>query len=99
MNFRTTAAVLLTCSLAIGAGCNKGPSMVHVRGTVMNKDGSPLKGGVRVVRFEPASDSEATLRKAASGEIAQDGSFELFTRRPGDGIVTGKYNVTFTVWK
>ena len=53
---------------------------------------------MRVVQFQPAADSPAKIRKAASGEIGEDGSFEAFTRKPGDGVIIGKYDVTFSVW-
>jgi hypothetical protein len=33
----------------------------------------------------------------ATGEIRADGSFDLFTRKPGDGVIAGKYAVLFTV--
>jgi hypothetical protein len=91
----TAALPLIVLSL----GCNRGPTMVQVRGKVLNKDGSPLKGGIRVVRFQPVEDLKTDGQRVASGEIGKDGSFELFTRRPGDGIMPGTYNVSFTVWK
>src|SRR4051812_2075790 len=91
--------LLLMIAFAAVVGCNKGPSMVHVKGKVSYTDGSPLKGGVRVVRFEPTQDMPAEKRRVASGPIDNDGSYELFTRRPGDGVIPGTYNVTFTVWK
>ena len=85
--------------IIVAAGCSKGPAVFQVRGKVMYKDGSAPRGGVRVVRFEPTRDSSAERRRVASGQIETDGSFELFTRRPGDGVFPGEYNVTFTVWK
>ena len=66
-------------------------------GRVQYSDGTPITGAVRVIRLEPTQDSTATIRKAASGTIAEDGTFELFTRRPGDGVYAGKYAVTFSV--
>src|SRR5690242_15878419 len=71
------------------AGCNKGSSTAHVSGKVTFADGSPLKGGVRVVRFEPTQDMPTDKRRVASGGIENDGSYELFTRKPGDGIIPG----------
>jgi hypothetical protein len=73
--------------------------MVQVRGNVHYKDGAPVTGGVRVIRFEPTANSPAQVRRTASGMIEDDGSFELFTRKPGDGVYLGEYAVTFTVWK
>ena len=91
--------IALVLVVAVTAGCSKGPAMVHVSGKVLNKDGSVPKGGVRSIRFEPTQDTSAESRRVASGAIGDDGSYELFTKKPGDGILRGKYNVTFTVWK
>jgi len=71
--------------------------MAQVRGHVFYKDGSVPKGAVAVIRFEPAQDSDAEVRKAATGSIESDGSFQMMTRKPGDGVFLGKYNVTFAV--
>lgn len=91
--------VALALSTIVLAGCNRGPRMVQVSGKVLYKDGSVPKGGVRVVRFEPAKETTAVQRRTASGDIGQDGSFQLYTRVPGDGILPGDYAVTFTIWK
>lgn len=92
---RFLAAALCVANLV---GCSRGPAVADVRGKVLNRDGSVPRGAVRIVRFEPLGDSQAEIRKTASGEInAADGSFELFTRRPGDGVYLGKYAVTFAV--
>lgn len=97
---RGLAYVLLAVpSLTFLAGCNRGSAVAQVSGKVLYKDGSVPKGGVRIVRFEPTDDSPAEIRRAAGGAIAADGSFELSTRKPGDGIYLGKYAVTFTVVK
>ncbi len=54
--------------------------------------------GVRYIRFECTADTGAAVRKGASGIINDDGSFELFTRRPGDGVNYGTYAVTFAIF-
>jgi hypothetical protein len=83
---------------AVVTGCGQDSPVAQVKGKVLYKDGSVPKGAIRVVRFEPAVDSTSVVRKAASSDIdAADGSFELFTRKPGDGVYRGKYKVTFTV--
>jgi hypothetical protein len=91
---------LIGCSLPLAifglAGCGA-KEAYQVSGSVQYTDGSPITGGVRVVRFQPTDDSTATVRKSASADIAPDGSFTLFTRRPGDGVFRGKYAVTFSV--
>jgi hypothetical protein len=81
--------------LCVVAGCGKSHPMARVRGKVEFPDGKIPAAGVRMIRFECAADSDATLRKGATGSINDDGSFELYTRRPGDGVHLGKYDVTF----
>jgi hypothetical protein len=93
-SFIRRGALALALLLQIGCG---GRESYDVTGRVQYKDGSPITGGVRVIRLEPTQDSGAVIRKAASSPIAEDGSFEMFTRRPGDGVIPGKYVVTFTV--
>lgn len=80
-------------------GCHRGPAMAQVRGKVLYKDGSVPKGGVRTVRFEPTIDTTAEIRKGATGQIESDGSFQMSTRKVGDGVYLGKYAVTFAIWK
>ncbi len=80
------------------SGCNR-PATAQVSGKVLYKDGTVPKGGVRTIQFQPMADTKAEIRKAASGEIQPDGSFKVYTRKPGDGIFLGKYAVTFSVWK
>src|SRR5262245_23636231 len=92
--------LLISCSCLLPAsGCHGGPAMAQVRGKVLYKDGSVPKGGVCAVNLMPTSASTAEVRKAASSKIGPDGSFELYTRIPGDGVYLGEYAVTFAVWK
>ena len=58
----------------------------RLTGKVIYKDGSVPKGPVCVVRFEPAKDSTASMARSGTGAIGPDGSFELCTRKPGDGV-------------
>ncbi|HEY3391187.1 MAG TPA: hypothetical protein VGK58_00660 [Lacipirellulaceae bacterium] len=92
----TWSLLLLAVGLGSQSGCG-GRTTYDVTGRATYEDGSPIVGGVRVIRLEPAGDTTATIRKAASGYLGQDGSFEMFTRKPGDGVIPGKYFVTFTV--
>jgi hypothetical protein len=73
--------------------------MYQVSGKVLYKDGSVPKAPVALVRFEPTQDSKAEIRKSATGEIGPDGSFTLYTRKPGDGVFPGEYHVAFTLCK
>ena len=71
--------------------------MYQVRGKVTYKDGSVPKGILAIVTLTPTGDSSATVRKGASGPIQSDGTFEMVTRVPGDGVHRGEYAVTFRV--
>jgi len=95
-HLRWLAAGVLAMGLVAHTGCG-GRETYQVSGRAQYKDGSPITGGVRVIRLDPAQDTSAEIRKAASSNIAEDGSFEMFTRRPGDGVIPGRYAVTFTV--
>ena len=92
--------VLVVCVLCLSAilGCGGRAGTAQVKGRVLYKDGTVPTGGVCVVQFMPAEDSTAKIRKAASGEIQKDGWFQAYTRKPGDGVFVGKYDVTFSVW-
>jgi hypothetical protein len=94
---RLFAAAGLALGFVVVVGCGGGNEAYQVSGRAQYKDGSPITGGVRIIRLEPTQDSTAKIRKAASGMIAEDGSFEMFTRKPGDGVYAGKYAVTFSV--
>lgn len=91
------AVLFMTIGLG-GAGCGSGgPQMGAVDGTVVYQDGTPVHGGVAVIRFEPIGRSAEGYSKAASADIAKDGTYELQTIRPGDGALYGAYKVVFTV--
>lgn len=81
------------------SGCGKSNPVAQVSGKVVFKNGTMPPAGVRVVRLEPTADSNMAVRKGASGRIGDDGSFEIFTRKPGDGVHYGTYAVTFAFWK
>jgi hypothetical protein len=61
--------------------------MYPVRGKVLFKDGTPLKGGLVV--FESVDNP----RVMARGDIGSDGTFSLGTKNPGDGALPGKHRV------
>lgn len=84
------------CVLAVG--CGETPT-AQVSGRAEFIDGSPLTGAVRTVTLSPTEDSTAKVRKAAQATIESDGSFKLYTRKPGDGVFKGDYAVVFTVLK
>ncbi|TWT74531.1 hypothetical protein Pla123a_33540 [Posidoniimonas polymericola] len=96
---RLALALLLLAAAPALLGCSGRPATAQVSGKVLYKDGSVPEGGVCLVQFQPTDDSTAEVRKAASGAIQPDGTFEVYTRKPGDGIFLGKYAVTFSIWK
>jgi hypothetical protein len=89
---------LLAAGLSGFVGCGSGHSVAQVRGKVVFPDGKVPQVGIRMIRFECAKDTDAAVRKGASGKINDDGSFELYTRKPGDGVHYGKYDVTFAIF-
>jgi hypothetical protein len=98
---RKVAWMALTLiSLGFAAGCgDSGPprlDLVEVDGQ-LQVDGKPF-GPVMTIDFvpvDPPESSEASL-PAASGPVADDGTFQLKTYEEGDGIPEGKYQVTIT---
>lgn len=98
---RFYAVLLLTAAAYLGglAGCGKSHPVAQVGGKITFKDSSLRNAAIRMVRFEPIADANTTIRKGASGVINEDGSFELYTRRPGDGVHIGKYAVTFAFYR
>lgn len=75
------ACCVVACLLAVGCGKCK------VKGKVTFADGSPLTAGT--VNF---TDDKNLFR----GEIQNDGTFEMKTFKPGDGIDPGTYKVYLT---
>ncbi len=74
--------VLIWCLTGCGAG------LQPVRGTVKLADGKPAAGSQVV--FEGGPEGK---KVSARGDVREDGSFELSTYKPGDGVPTGKYKV------
>jgi len=82
-------------ALLCGSGCSSTSDAATkpigqtfpVSGSVVLKNGSPLKEG-RVVLV-----GEDPTTPPSSGEIQADGKFTLTTKSPGDGAVAGKYKV------
>lgn len=98
---RSLLCLILTSSFVVAlAGCHHGPPIARVRGKVHFKDGTIPKGDLAIVKFNPAQNSKSEFRKSATGTIdPQDGSFDMNTRKAGDGVHFGDYTVTFTVAK
>jgi hypothetical protein len=95
----STPLLIVAVSFVGLVGCGKSQPVAQLRGKINFKDVSIQNAGIRMVRFEPTADTNAVVRKGASGTINDDGSFELYTRRPGDGVHYGKYAVTFAFYR
>lgn len=78
-------------------GCETGPVLLPVKGTVKFDDGSSPQGEVCDVRFEPSGNNPKT--KMARGEIKADGSFQLMTMEPADGAYAGEYKVVVEIYE
>jgi hypothetical protein len=72
--------------LCAATGCGSRLSAVH--GTVTLEDGKPLTRGMVILE-----GGEAGAAVMARGEIKPDGSYQLSTYKPGDGVPPGKYRV------
>jgi hypothetical protein len=100
-NDHYSARLFLITAVYLGVivGCGRSQPVARVSGKINFKDASLQNAGIRMVRLEPTADTSATIRKGASAPINEDGSFELYTRRPGDGVYLGKYAVTFAFYR
>ncbi len=76
-------AALALAALGL-SGCGGG--LYPVRGTVTLDDGTPVTKGLVV--FERVDGGPAVT---ARGQIQPDGSYELSTNKPGDGVPPGRY--------
>ncbi len=96
--FKLGACPWLLAICCVCAGCSdSGPPMSQVTGKVLFKDGTIPKGAQTIVTFRPAPDSEAEVKKGAGGSINPDGTYDVFTMKPGDGVYYGKYKVIFAI--
>jgi hypothetical protein len=81
-------ALALLAFIAVGCG---GSRQYPVTGKVVLPNGSPLTGGMVV--FHPRVGEGL---HSANGPIGSDGTYELRTFKPGDGVMPGTYKVTIT---
>src|SRR5437764_1356216 len=79
-------SAVVCCVLVAVTGCGAG--LQPVRGTVKLPDGKPAAGSQVV--FEGGLEGK---KVSARGDVQSDGSFELSTYKPGDGVPPGKYKV------
>jgi hypothetical protein len=81
---RRVLPVALVLALGVTAGCGKG--RYPVRGKVTLEDGTPLTKGLVV--FESTEEKPPIT---ARGDIQADGTYQLGTDKPGNGVPAGKY--------
>jgi hypothetical protein len=83
---RHSTVFVSTALLLVLSGCDSQPETFLVHGMVVYPDGKPLTEGT--VEFETLN-----LKKpiTASGEINEDGTFQLGTYEVNDGAIAGKH--------
>ena len=86
--FKSLSLVSIICLLA---GCTTSSDMSPVSGTVKS-DGKLLTEGE--VAFHPAGGGRPSY-----GTIQDDGSYQLMTKKLGDGVSPGSYRVTIKAEK
>jgi hypothetical protein len=88
---------LLVVAAAFMAGCG-GSEAIQVTGAVVNADGSPVQCESGKVLFQPTATGE-NAGEHATGDVKPDGTFELMTKVPGDGVKPGHYKVVLQLFK
>ncbi len=91
---------LLPLVALVLTGCGESEvELAPAGGTVKFTDGTVPQGETAIVNFSPSGKDKKALKKGASADIQPDGSFQLMTVEPGDGVIPGKYKVTIIVHK
>ncbi len=81
---------LLATAWVAGCGSSSAPKTIKAQGKV-TFDGKSL--GVGRVIFQPVKPAEGCPSRPAIGSLQADGSFELSSFQPGDGLVPGEYQI------
>lgn len=94
---RVRVSLFVLASLVL-CGCNSDRMDLHpASGTVAFEDGSIPQGEMATITFTPLNAMEG---KGASSKIESDGTFQLWTIKPGDGgALAGEYRVTLSITK
>jgi hypothetical protein len=85
---------LLAC---VSLGCNSGPAISPVSGTVKFEEGSFPACEIASVQFVPVQRTD--ISQTSTGMIQADGTYKLSTFNPDDGAMPGEYKVTFQIHK
>ena len=90
------AGLMVTAAIVGLPGCGGSPSVqeelkgLHpVKGTIKSNVGSVA--GMTIHMFPNSAEA-----RESSGEVKADGTFELFSRKPGDGASDGDYKIYFS---
>ena len=89
------SASLLLMVVALAAGCGDGRNARYPVGGVVKVDGEPLKFGS--ITFLPIKEGDEKIRAGGgSFETNADGSYQVTSFEPNDGLLKGKYKVYIT---
>jgi len=80
------AALLFGPCWGCGPSSGTPVTLIPVKGKVTYK-GQPVTKGI--IQFEPDG-----YGRTASGHLQSDGTFELTTLKPGDGVVAGEHRIS-----
>lgn len=96
MNLPRSRFAFFALLISLTAGCSGDRMDLHpVSGTVKYEDGSVPEGEMSTITFVPVNAMEG---KGASSNVESDGSFQLWTLKPGDGgALAGEYRVTLSI--
>ncbi len=87
------AWLIIGAAACAGCGSGSSPDLIPIRGEVVYR-GKPLGDGQ--VIYLPA---EPGAGRQASGQIQADGSFQLTTREPNDGVFKGNYKIAIYAYE
>lgn len=92
--FRSALILLIASVSGCGGSSNpEGVTLVQAKGKIL-VDGKPVAG--LSIQLNPRFDWKSDAVPYPHATTDQDGSFLLETFRPGDGAVSGDYEVTIT---
>ena len=83
---------LLLTAILLAAGCGDGRDARYPTGGTVTVDGEPLKFGS--VTFMPIQGT--TKARPGGGSLSSDGTYQISSFTPNDGLLKGKYKVSIT---
>lgn len=96
-SLRCTASFVLLAGLAALLGCGEDRGLVPVRGRI-TFDGAEMPGK-GYLRFVPLEVAAGYTRRAGLGQFEVDGTYQVKSFQPGDGLFPGKYAVFPFCWE